>query len=155
MYLTFSFFCICLCHSLFFGQVMSPLHSEQMSQRSQVPRIALWKGSLNVFVFVIVFVFVFVFVIFGRVISPNHFDQISQRSQVSWVFLLQSMACLMFQNQKWLTQWVSDKVTYWAVGWTAKNRTKMSSHVLPVVYVQSCTCRHMFPSHSIFNLYKV
>ena len=27
----------------------------------------------------------------------------------------------MFQNQKWLTQWVSDKVTYWAVGWTAKN----------------------------------
>ena len=75
----------------FFGQVMSPHHSDQMSQRSQVSRIALWwcslnvfvfvislslylslsqvsrialwRCSLNVFVFVIVFVFVYVFVI--------------------------------------------------------------------------------------------
>ena len=46
-----------------FGQVMSPHHFDQMSQRSQVSRIALWRCSLNVFVFVIVFVFVFVFVI--------------------------------------------------------------------------------------------
>ena len=33
------------------------------------------------------------------------------------------MACLMFQNQKVthsVSVWVSDKVTYWAVGWTAK-----------------------------------
>ena len=49
--------------SSFFGQVMSPHHSDQMSQRSQVSRIALWWSSLNVFVSVIVFVFVFVFVI--------------------------------------------------------------------------------------------
>ena len=46
-----------------FGQVMSPYHSDQMSQRSQVSRIALWWSSLNVFVSVIVFVFVFVPVI--------------------------------------------------------------------------------------------
>ena len=55
--------------SIFFGQVMSFHHSEQMSQRSQVSRIAIRRCSQNVFVFVIVFVivfvFVFVFVIFG------------------------------------------------------------------------------------------
>ena len=48
---------------IFFGQGMSPHHIDQMSQRSQVSRIALWKISLIVFGFVIVFVFVFVFVI--------------------------------------------------------------------------------------------
>ena len=45
---------------------MSSHHSEQMSQRSQVSRIALRRCSQNVFViifvFVIVFVFVFIFV---------------------------------------------------------------------------------------------
>ena len=46
----------------FFGHVMFSHHSEQMSQRSQVSRMALRRGSQNVFVFVIVFVFVFVFV---------------------------------------------------------------------------------------------
>ena len=44
--------------------VMSSHHSEQMSQRSQVSRIALRRCSQNVFVFFIVFVFVFVFVSF-------------------------------------------------------------------------------------------
>ena len=53
--------CICHCHCLFYGQVMSHHHSDQMSQRSQVPRTALWRCSLNVFVIVIVFVFVIVF----------------------------------------------------------------------------------------------
>ena len=48
---------------VFFCQAMSPHHSDQMSQRSQVSRIALRGCFLNVFVFVIVFVFVFVFVI--------------------------------------------------------------------------------------------
>ena len=47
----------------FFGQIMSPYHSDQMYQVSQVSGIALWWSSLNVFVFVIVFVFVFVAVI--------------------------------------------------------------------------------------------
>ena len=54
--------CICLCHCFFLGQVMSPHHSDQMSQRTQVSRIALLRCSLNVFVFVIVFVSVFVIV---------------------------------------------------------------------------------------------
>ena len=51
--------------------VMSPHLFNQMSQRSQVSRIALWRCSLNVFVFVIVFVFVFVIVVFwsGHVAS--------------------------------------------------------------------------------------
>merc|ERR1712055_518696 len=52
--------CICLCNS--FGHVLSSHHSEQMSQRSQVSRIAYRRCSQNVFVFVTVFVFVFVFV---------------------------------------------------------------------------------------------
>ena len=76
--------CICLCHCLFVGQVLSPYHSDQMSQRSQVSRIALWWSSLNVFVFVIVFVFVFVS-FFGQVMSPHYSDQMSQRSQVSQI----------------------------------------------------------------------
>merc|ERR1712141_144554 len=57
----------------FFGHVMSSHHSEQMSQRSQVSRIALRRCSQNVFVFVfifvIVFVFLFVFVNFFLVMS--------------------------------------------------------------------------------------
>ena len=56
--------CICLCHCIFVGQVMAAHHSDQMYQRSQVSRTALWGCSLNVFVFVMFFVFVFVFVIF-------------------------------------------------------------------------------------------
>ena len=44
--------------SIFFGHVMSSHHSEQMSQRSQVSRIALRRCSQNVFVIVFVFVFV-------------------------------------------------------------------------------------------------
>merc|ERR1719239_933826 len=63
---------------------MSPHHSDQMSQRSQVSRIALWWSSLNV----VVFVFVFVIVFFSRqVMSPHHSDQMSQRSQVSRIAL--------------------------------------------------------------------
>ena len=46
--------------SIFFGHVMSSHHSEQMSQRSQVSRIALRRCSQNVFVIVFDFVFVFV-----------------------------------------------------------------------------------------------
>ena len=56
--------CICLCHCIFVGQVIAAHHSDQMYQRSQVSRTALWGCSLNVFVFVMFFVFVFVFVIF-------------------------------------------------------------------------------------------
>ena len=67
---------------------MSSHHSEQMSQRSQVSRIALRRCFKNVFVFVIVivivFVFVFVFVnFFGHVMSSHHSEQMSQKSHVS------------------------------------------------------------------------
>ena len=58
--LSMSLYFLCLC--IFVGHVMPPHHSDQMSQRSQVSRVALWRCSLNVFVFVIVFVFVFVIV---------------------------------------------------------------------------------------------
>ena len=50
--------------SIFLGHVMSSHHSKQMSQRSQVSKIALRMCSQSVFVFVILIVFVFVFVIF-------------------------------------------------------------------------------------------
>ena len=43
--------------------VMSPHLSDQIYQRSQVSRIALWRCPLNVFVIVFVYVFVFVSVI--------------------------------------------------------------------------------------------
>ena len=49
---------------LFFGRVMSLHHSDQISQKSQVSGVALFRCSQNVFVFVIVFVFVFVILFF-------------------------------------------------------------------------------------------
>ena len=57
--------CICLClrRCLFVGQVMFSHHSDQMSQRSKVSEIALWRYSLNVIVFVFAFVFVVVFLL--------------------------------------------------------------------------------------------
>ena len=55
--------CECSPVSLFLAWDIFSHHTDQMSQRSQVSGIALWRCSLNVFVFVIVFVFVFVFVI--------------------------------------------------------------------------------------------
>ena len=54
---------------VFFGQVMCPCHSDQMSQRSQVSRIALWRYFQNVFDFIIVSVFVIVFFWSGHVSS--------------------------------------------------------------------------------------
>ena len=56
-------------------------------------------------------------IFFGQVMSPHHSDQMSQGSQVSRVTLL-----LCFSKGVSLSHSVSDKVTYWAVGWTAKNR---------------------------------
>ena len=55
--------CICICRCPFVGQVMFSHHSDEMSQRSKVSEIALWRCSLNLFVIFIVFVFVFVFVV--------------------------------------------------------------------------------------------
>ena len=47
------------------NQVMFCYHSDKMSQKSKVSKIALWRCSLNVFVivFVIVFVFAVVFLL--------------------------------------------------------------------------------------------
>ena len=59
---------------------MSSHHSEQMSQRSQVSRIALRRCSQNVFVFVFV-------IFFGYVMSSYHSEQMCQRSQVSRIAL--------------------------------------------------------------------
>ena len=66
----FYFFLFCTIFLLFdgvlyvyFGQVMRPHRSDQISQRSHVSRIALLGWSLNVIVIVIVIVFVFVIVI--------------------------------------------------------------------------------------------
>ena len=69
--------------SIFFGHVMSSHHSEQMSQRSQVSRIALRRGSKNVFVFVFVIVFVIVIVFVNFLGSCHVFS--SLRTNVSKV----------------------------------------------------------------------
>ena len=73
--------------SIFFGHVMSSHHSEQMSQRSQVSRIALRRCSQKVFVFVVfvavafvVVVFIIVFIV--SVTSSHHSDQ-TQMSAVN------------------------------------------------------------------------
>ena len=58
--------CLCLCHYLFVGHVMFSHHSDYMSQRSKLSKIALWRCSLNVFVIVFVFVFVVVFFLLVR-----------------------------------------------------------------------------------------
>ena len=76
----------------FFGQVMHPYHS-QMSQRSQVSGIALFRCSLNVFVFVIVFSFVFVFFFVIVFVSVAYF---SPQSVIDFVFvfvIFVSVAC--------------------------------------------------------------
>ena len=101
---------------------MYPHHSDQMFQRSQVSRIALWRCSLNVFVFVIVFVFVFVYdIVFLLVRSCPLITLIKCfKGHKS----LGSLCCCVFLKRsltQWVSEWVSDNVTYWAVGWTAKN----------------------------------
>ena len=54
---------------------MSPRHSDQMSERSPVSRIALWRCSQNVLVLVVVVVvFVFVFVFFVRSSAGSLFE---------------------------------------------------------------------------------
>ena len=79
--------CACLRRCLFAGQVMFSHRPDQMSQRSKVSKIALWRCSLNVFVIVFVFVFVFAFVFLGHAMSSHHSDQMSQLSQVSKIAL--------------------------------------------------------------------
>ena len=104
----------------FFGQVMSPHHTDQMSQRSQVSGVAFWRCSLNVFVFVIVIVFVCVFVIVFLLVRSCLLITLIKCLKLHKS--LGSLWCCVFK--RCLSQWVSDNVTYWAVGWTAKNEVK-------------------------------
>ena len=66
----------------FFGHVMSSDHSEQMSQRSQVSRMALRRCSQNVFVFVFVIVIVFVFFFVNFLHRWNHSNFCSQNVKI-------------------------------------------------------------------------
>ena len=118
----------------FFGHVMSPNHSDQMSQRSQVSGIALWMVVL----------FDFVLSLF---MSPNHhmincvkshkatellFEGVLYLAFVFYLLLMQttlikclenhnsieSLSCFFGGKHFSLCKWgsiVTDKVTYWAV----------------------------------------
>ena len=64
---------ICHCRCLFVGQVMFSHHSDQMSQRSKVSKIALWRRSLNVFVIVLMVILIWVQILSSTVVTtqPN------------------------------------------------------------------------------------
>ena len=66
--------CACLRRCLFAGQVMFSHRPDQMSQRSKVSKIALWRCSLNVFVFVFVFLFANGQVMFSH--DPHQFCEV-------------------------------------------------------------------------------
>ena len=68
--------------------------------------------------------------------SSHHSDQMSQTSQVSRVTLL---LCFQKVSQS-VSQWLSDKVTYWAGGWTAKN---ISIHTIPWI-------KHSHITHKVY-----
>ena len=118
--------CNCLCLCLLVGHLMSPHHSDQMSQRSQVSRIALWRCSLNVFVFVIVFVFVFVFVFVivffwsGHVSSSlwSHVSRVTSFSECSMVVFFKSVSQSVSES-------VSDEATYRAVPLFSEGKLKI------------------------------
>ena len=113
----------CMCHCLLIVfvfvlscQVMSPHHSNQMSPRSQVYRIALWRCSLNVIVFLFVFYIVFVFLLVRSCFLITLIKCLKGHRSLGSLFVC--------QNQKVahsVSQWVSDNVTYWAVRWQLKN----------------------------------
>ena len=53
--------------------------------------------------------------IFSHVMSPHHSDQMSQWSQVSRIALCMAKVNVTQAMSDSVSQWVSDKVTYWAV----------------------------------------
>ena len=80
---------------------------------SQVTRIALWRWSLKVFVFVIVFVFVFVnFLVMSCLFK-------CLKGNKSLGSLCSAVKTLIVSGVRQRDR-PRDKVTYWAVGWTAK-----------------------------------
>ena len=98
---------------------MFSYHSDQMSQRSQVSRIALWGCSLNVFVIVYVFVIVFVyFIVFLLVRLCLLITPIKCLKVHKFLGMLSGSVC---NNGHSLTYLLSDKVTYRAVWGQLKN----------------------------------
>ena len=112
----------CMCHCLLIVfvfvlscQVMSPHHSDQMSPRSQVYRIALWRCSLNVLVFVIVFLIVFVFVIvffWSGNVSLSLWSNVSKVTSVPGNSLtINGFSFVPKSRSGWVSQWLSEWVT--------------------------------------------
>ena len=107
---------------------MFSYHSDQMSQRSQVSRIALWGCSLNVFVIVYVFVIVFVyFIVFLLVRLCLLITPIKCLKVHKFLGMLSGSVC---NNGHSLTYLLSDKVTYRAVLGTAKKIRQMAINAL-------------------------
>ena len=76
----------------------------------------------------------------SQVMFPHHCDQMSQRSQVSRVALCKSKVKVPL-----VSQWVSDKVTYWAVRWQLKMQefcTKIKIPLLFPIYWGPGGCQH-------------
>ena len=86
LYLSLSLSLYLSLSSPFFGQVISPHHSDQMSQGSQVSRVALWRCSLNAFVFV------------GQFMSPNHSNEIWERGAKICLFFFSFYYSMIIYN---------------------------------------------------------
>ena len=88
---------ICICIRIFVGHVMSPHHSDQLSQKSQVSRIALWRCYLNVFVFRISWIKVTMMIMMMMMMVERFLLARSRlgKYQISkWHFLLSSLSCV-------------------------------------------------------------
>ena len=109
---------------VYFGQVMSPHHSDQMSHRSQVSRIALWRCSLSVIVFV------FLLVRVSLLITLSHVSRATGLSVYSLVVGCSMEAC--FNNVDHLVSF-SDKVTHRAV--LGQIKSTLNDHKQHVVCV--------------------
>ena len=89
----------------------------QMSQRSQVSGIAFLRCSSDVFVFVIVFFLVWSCLLITLINCLKGHKSLG------------SLCCCVFEKvahsvREWVSKSVSDNVTDWAVGWTAKKGLK-------------------------------
>ena len=109
---------------------MYPHQADQIYQRSQVSRIALWWSSLNVFVFDIVFVFVFVFVIVFFLVRScvliTLIKCLKGHRSLASLYVCQSV-----KYCEWVSEWVSDWVTRSPIElfWTAKKKNPMKCKV--------------------------
>merc|ERR1712208_279223 len=94
---------------------MAPHHSDQMSQRSQVSRIAHSRCSLNVFVFIIVFVFFLV----GSCLLITLITSLKGHKS------LRVFYCSIFQKCLLVSQSGSDEATYRAVPLFSEGQLKI------------------------------